>query len=72
MRFLAMQSLIDPRTKQSTAFYALLGIAGWDVISRGFNRWNAVILAALAIPGVLGVIGAFLGSAENKTPPPSG
>jgi len=71
----AMKKLVDPRTKQSTAFYALLGIAGWDAITRGFNRFNAALLAALAVPGLLGFLASVWGgklqeeSLKREDPP---
>jgi len=66
-----MKKLIDPKTKQSTAFYALLGVAGWDVIQRGLNRWNLIALLALAVPGVIGAVAvAFSGKAPPDPDPP--
>jgi hypothetical protein len=56
-----MKNLVDPRTKTATAFYMVLGIACWDVITRGFDRFNSIILAAMAIPGVIGVIAQAIG-----------
>ena len=63
----AMRKLIDPSTKSATAFYCLLGIAGWDVITRGFNKFNAALLAGMALPGIVGVIAQVFGSKPGDT-----
>jgi hypothetical protein len=68
-----MKNLVNPRTKAATAFYFALGISGWDVVSRGFNRYNAAVLAALAIPGLVGAAAHLLGAGRDEPPdsPPS-
>ena len=58
------QRLIDPRTKESTAFYAALGITLWDIAHRGFQPLSAGMLALMAGVGTLGGLG-FLNSKIN-------
>lgn len=65
-----MKKLIDPRTKHATAFYALVGVAGWDVISRGLNKWNAGALLALAIPGFIGAAAKLWEIGKDNGGPP--
>lgn len=63
-------SMLNPRTRQATAFYAALGITLWDVYRQGFHPINASMLAAMAGIGVLGALGAIMGRTEKepKTP----
>lgn len=63
-------SMLNPRTRQATAFYAALGITLWDVYRQGFHPINASMLAAMAGIGVLGAMGAIMGRTEKepKTP----
>lgn len=63
-------SMINPRTRQATAFYAALGITLWDVYRQGFHPINASMLAAMAGIGVLGALGAIMGKAEKEPKPP--
>lgn len=60
------RNLVDPRTKQATAFYAALGITLWDVFKSGFHPLNTAMLAALAGLTVLGGLGAIL---KDRPPP---
>lgn len=41
-------TVLDPKTRKATAFYAALGIAIHDVWTRGFNLFNFGMLASLA------------------------
>jgi hypothetical protein len=66
----AMKNLVDPRTKTATAFYMVLGIACWDVLGKGFNRFNSIILAAMAIPGLIGVVAQAIGYSGKQPPDP--
>ncbi len=63
-------SMLNPRTRQATAFYSALGITLWDVYRQGFHPINASMLAAMAGIGVLGALGAIMGRTEKepKTP----
>ena len=63
-------SLVNPRTRQATAFYAALGITLWDVYRQGFHPINASMLATMAGIGVLGALGAITGKAEKEPKPP--
>lgn len=63
-------SMINPRTRQATAFYAALGITLWDVYRQGFHPINASMLAAMAGIGVLGALGAIMGRPEKEPKPP--
>ena len=65
-----MKQLVDPKTRSATAFYCLLGIAGWDVLTRGFNRYNAALFAAMAVPGLIGALAHAIGAGDD--PPPAG
>lgn len=68
-----MRRIIDPKTRQATAFYAALAVAVWDVIQRGLHVWNTVLIAALAGMGTLGGIAALQQLAERWSsgdPPP--
>lgn len=51
--------MIDPRTKESTAFYAALGITLWDIFRHGFQPMSTMLLAAMAGLGTLGLIGTL-------------
>jgi len=62
-----MKNLVDIKTKQATAFYAALGIVVWDTYQRGFNIYNAVILASLAGLGTLGALAAVFGVGSPPT-----
>lgn len=64
----AMKRLVDPKTRSATAFYCLLGIAGWDVLTRGFNRYNAALFAAMAVPGLIGALAHAFGSEDPPGP----
>lgn len=59
------RSLIDPRTKQATAFYSALGITLWDILRHGFQPISAIMLAGMAGIGVLGALGMI----QGRTPP---
>lgn len=63
-------SMLNPRTRQATAFYAALGITLWDVYRQGFHPINASMLAAMAGIGVLGALGAIMGRPEKEPKPP--
>lgn len=63
-------SMLNPRTRQATAFYAALGITLWDVYRQGFHPINASMLAAMAGIGVLGALGAIMGKPEKEPKPP--
>jgi hypothetical protein len=63
-------SMLNPRTRQATAFYAALGITLWDVYRQGFHPINASMLAAMAGIGVLGAMGAIMGRTEKEPKPP--
>lgn len=63
-------SLVNPRTRQATAFYAALGITLWDVYRQGFHPINASMLAAMAGIGVLGALGAIMGKQEKEPKAP--
>lgn len=66
-----MKKLIDPKTKQATAFYAALGVVLWDILNRGFNIYSAVILGALAGLGTLGALAAAYGAGQPPGAPPA-
>ena len=59
------RGLVDPRTRQATAFYATLAVSIYDVLKSGFHPLNTAILAAMAGMTVLGGLAAVL-----KDPPP--
>ena len=58
--------LIDPRTKQATAFYAALGITLWDIFRHGFQPLSVALLAGMAGLGALGALGFI-----TRPPPPT-
>lgn len=64
--FAVAHSLINPRTRQATAFYAALGITMWDIHRQGFHPINASMLAAMAGIGVLGALGAIMAKTETE------
>ena len=66
--------LIDPRTREATAFYAALGVTLWDILQKGFNPYSVAILAAMAGIGVLGALGMVLKppGPEDRNPPKNG
>lgn len=66
--FAVARSLIDPRTRQATAFYAALGVTLWDVYKTGFHPINAAFLALMAGVGTLGALGAVMGERTKKPP----
>lgn len=61
------RNLVDPRTKQATAFYAALAVTIWDIArpGGGFHPINTAFLAALAGITVLGGLGTIL---KDKPP----
>lgn len=63
------KDLIDPKTRQATAFYAALAVTMWDIIrpGGGFHPLNTAFLAALAGITVLGGLGAVM---KDKPPQP--
>jgi hypothetical protein len=60
----AAVKLIDPRTKQATAYYTALGITVFDIARHGFQPMSTLLLAALAGLGTLGILGTI-----TKQPP---
>lgn len=64
-----MRKLTDPKTRESTAFYAALGVAVWDVITRGFHLWNALFMASLCGVGVAGALSLLMEKAKAKAEP---
>jgi hypothetical protein len=64
-----MKKLTDIKTKQSTAFYACLGMTLWDVKTRGLNWINGGLLAALAGIGLLGGAGHAFSLGGPPEPP---
>lgn len=60
------RDLIDPKTRQATAFYAALAVSLFDVIKRGFHPLNAAMLAAMAGITVLGALSMVLKPQEKK------
>lgn len=40
--------LVDPKTKQATAFYALLGVLCGDIWNNGLHKWNLIGLILFA------------------------
>lgn len=60
------RDLINPRTRQATAFYAALAVTVYDVVTRGFHLWSALILASAAGLTAAGIIGAMM----HLGPPP--
>lgn len=62
------RDLIDPRTRQATAFYAAVAVAVYDVIRQGFHPLNTVFLAAAA---GLTTLGAFAAMFKTASDPPT-
>jgi hypothetical protein len=60
------QNLIDPRTRQATAFYAALAVALYDVMRQGFQPLNTIFLASAAGLTTLGMLSAFLKQAPTS------
>lgn len=42
------RDLIDPKTRQATAFYAAVAVAVYDILKNGFHPLNAIVLASAA------------------------
>ena len=62
------RDLIDPRTRQATAFYAALAVALYDVIRQGFQPLNTIVLASAAGLTVAGALAAvFKPPKEDQT-----
>lgn len=59
------RNLIDPRTRQATAFYAALAVALYDVIRQGFQPLNTIFLAAAAGLTVAGTLAALFKAPEK-------
>lgn len=59
------RNLIDPRTRQATAFYAALAVALYDVIRQGFHPLNTALIATMAGVSVLGALAAVLKPPED-------
>lgn len=71
--FLEMaRDLVDPKTRQATAFYAAVAVAVFDIVKHGggFNIWNTIILAGAAGLSVAGIL-AHIISHGKETPPPT-
>ena len=67
--FLQMaRDLIDPRTRQATAFYAATAVSVYDVIRHGFHFWNVLILASAAGLSAVGVLAMIVKTAKGKLP----
>lgn len=64
-------AIVDPRTKQATAWYALIGVAAWDAIQRGVNRWNLAALLLLALPGLVAAVAKMIGRGSPPGDPPN-
>lgn len=68
-----MRRVTDPRTKEACAFYAVLGVSAWDVITRGFHMWNVIVLASLCgvgvVGGVVNIIRAMKGAPGTSRAP---
>jgi uncharacterized membrane protein YjjB (DUF3815 family) len=58
------RNLLDPRTRQATAFYAALAVTLYDIATKGFQPINAAMLAGAAGITVLGTLAALF-----KQPP---
>lgn len=63
------KGLIDPSTRQATAFYAAVAVAVYDVLKTGggFNIWNTIVLASAAGLTVAGTLAAFMKPKEKST-----
>ena len=59
------RNLVDPRTRQATAFYAALAVSLYDVYRSGFHPLNTALLAAMAGLSVLGALAAVLKPPED-------
>jgi hypothetical protein len=66
--FLKMaRDLIDPRTRQATAFYAAVAVAVYDILRQGFHMLNTIVLASAAGLTVAGALAALV---KIKPPDP--
>lgn len=65
------RKLINPDTRQATAFYAALAVAIYDVVKPhgGFNVWNTIVLASAAGITVAGALAAILSPGRPAAPP---
>jgi hypothetical protein len=64
------QKLIDPRTREATAFYAALSVAVYDILKSGFQPLNTIVLASAAGLTIVGMLGAMVKGIGIKNPPP--
>lgn len=62
------RDLIDPRTRQATAFYAAVAVAVYDIIKTGFHPLNALVLASAAGLSAAGILAQILRPQEKSTP----
>lgn len=62
------RNLVDPSTKQATAFYAALAISVYDVFRSGFHPLNTAMLAAMAGITVFGALAALLKPPDQEKP----
>lgn len=66
------RDLIDPRTRQATAFYAAVAVAVYDVVKHGggFNIWNTLVLASAAGLGAAVALAQIIKPGGKSTPNP--
>lgn len=62
-----MAGWTDPKTKRSTAFYALLGVLCANIYHTGLDHYK---LAALCLMAGLGSVSAILDLLRQKGTPP--
>jgi hypothetical protein len=62
--------MIDPKTREATAFYAALAVAVWDIYHNGFHLWNSAFLAGLAGIGTAGLLGLAISKKEPSDTEP--
>jgi len=66
--FLMARNLLDPSTRQATAFYAALAVTIYDILKQGFHPLNTIVLAAAAGLTVAGTMAALFSGTKDRPP----
>lgn len=62
------RDLLNPSTRQATAFYAALAVTLYDILRQGFHPLNAIVLASAAGLTVAGTLAALFHTPEKMPP----
>ena len=71
MNWELVKRLTDPKTKESTAFYAALAAVILDAYHRGFHLWNVILIGSLCGITVSGLLAAILGRRVREDDKPT-